>query len=367
MDPLALAAVVGLVFAGKRLSENSDESSRATLSATTKPLPPITRRDIDLMAHPADHAADAFDLAVTTPNLGRRIGDWRLRPKDAVRNLQDVSKTATRFPYGQPVYDMVNREYVTNKMNNLSPLEQPKNVGPGLGLGPNVAAGGGFHDYFRALPTNINEEKLTTIEGRDGPPNPVVKSGLPLIGSITKEAKETKAWMREPAQGGGQGQGGAIVGAEGRPDFLKTRRTTIRQETGLRADTLADGPPQYNVYQPYASGTTAYTDKSLTRLSGYRSKEDRAGNAGSMNVRNDPVNQVGAATNLRPESKSVAPGPMGPTGLNNSRGYKAPQYDDPLNEHKADGFNPLARPAALDIAIQQLEKNPIALPPLKVV
>lgn len=362
MDPLALAAVVGLVFAGKRLSEGAEPEPNAQL-ATTKP---ITRRDIDLMTYPAEHAADAFDLRIMNPQLGRRIGDWRIQPKEAVKSLQDVSRYSTRFPYGQPVYDMANRQYITNKMNNLSPLEQPKNVGPGLGLDPTVPAGGGFHDFFRALPTNINEERLTTIEGRDGPPDPVVKSGLPLIGAITKDAKETKAWHRDPAQTAGQGQGGAIRGAEGRPDFLKTRKTTIRQETGLRTDTLSSGPAQYNVYQPYAVGTESYTDKSLTRASGYRSKEDRAGNSGRMNVRNDPVNQVGAATNLRVESKPVPPGPMGPTGSNLSRGYNAPQYDDPLNEHKGK-LNPLAEPAALDIAIQQLEKNPIALPPLAVV
>jgi len=365
MDPLALAAVVGLVFAGKRLSEGAEPETDAR-SSTTKPVRPITRRDVDLMTYPAEHAADAFDLRIMNPQLGRRIGDWRIRPKEAVGNLQDVSRVATRFPYGQPVYDMANRQYVTNKMNNLSPLEQPKNVGPGLGLGANVPAGGGFHDYFRALPTNINEERLTTIEGRDGPPDPVVKSGLPLIGAITKDAKETKTWERKPAAYDGQGQGGRIRGAEGRPDFIKTRKTTIRQETGLRTDTLSSGPAQYNVAQPYAVGTESYTDKSLTRASGYRAKEDRAGNAGSMNVRNDPVNQVGAATNLRVESKSVPPGPMGPTGSSNSRGYKPPQYDDPLNEHKGK-LNPLAQPAALDIAIQQLEKNPIALPPLAVV
>lgn len=364
MDPLALAAVVGLVFAGKRISEGATPEPDAQ-PATTKPVRPITRRDVDLMVYPAEHAADAFDLRNTNPQLGRRIGDWRIRPKEAVGNLQDVSKYATRFPYGQPVYDMVNRQYVTNKMNNLSPLEQPMNVGPGLGLGPNVAAGGGFHDYFRALPTNINEERLTTLEGRDGPPDPVVKSGVPLIGAISKDAKAIKAWDRKPAAYGGQGQGGALVGAEGRPDFIKTRKTTIRQETGMRTDTLSSGPAQYNVYQPYATGKESYTDKSLTRVSGYRSKDDRAGNAGSMNVRNDPVNQVGAATNLRVEAKPVPPGPMGPTGSSNSRGYKAPEYDDPLNEHKSKP-NPLAQPAALDIAIQQLEKNPIALPPLAV-
>lgn len=365
MDPLAIAAVVGLVFAGKRLSENSTESSRAVLSAVAT-KPPLTRRDVDLMAHPADHAADAFDVKNTTPDLGRRIGDWRLRPKEAVPNLQDVSKTTKRYPYGQPVYDLVNREYITNKMNNLSPLEHPKNVGPGLGLDPSIPSGGGFHDYFRALPTNINEERLTTIEGRDGPPNPVVKSGLPLIGTITKDAKASKTWERAPGQYSGGGQGGALKGPEGRPSNIKTARPTIRQETGKRVDTLADGPPQYNIYQPYAVGTEAYTDKTLSRSSGFRSKEDRPGNGGRMNVRNDPVNQVGAASQLRSESKPVPPGPMGPTGSNNSDGYKAPEYDDPMNEFKMK-LNPLADPAYLDIAIQQLEKNPIALPPLKVV
>ena len=67
MDPLALAAVVGLVFAGKRLSDGSEES------AGRKPLPttrPITRRDVDLAANARDHAKDAFDLKIMTPNLG---------------------------------------------------------------------------------------------------------------------------------------------------------------------------------------------------------------------------------------------------------------------------------------------------------
>lgn len=361
MDPLALAAIVGLVFAGKKLSEGSENYS--STPATTQPRP-ITRRDVDLMAHPADHAADAFDLKNTTPDLGRRVGDWRLQPKEAVRNLQDISQTSTRFPVGQPVYDLVNRQYVTNKMNNLSPLEQPKTVGPGLGLDPSVPAGGGFHDFFRALPVNVNEEKLTTIEGRDGPPNPVVKSGLPIIGAISKDAKATKTWHRDPAQYSGEGQGGSLIGPEGRPEFHKTARSTIRQETGSRVDTLSDGPPQYNVYQPYAVGTTTYTDKTLTRLSGYRSKEDREGNGQRMNVRNDPVNQVGAATQLRIEARPVPPGPMGPTGSNQGRGIKPPEHDDPLNEFKTKE-NPLAQPEYLDIAIQQLEKNPIALPPLK--
>ena len=143
MDPLALAAVVGLVFAGKRFAEREDYETPKTQRESN--MPPttrsITRKDVDLMANPVDHSADYFDLKIMTPDLGRRVGDWRLQPKDAVPSLQVLSKTNSRSPYGQPVYDLYARENVTNKMNNLQPIER-MNVGPGLGLGPDVAAAG---------------------------------------------------------------------------------------------------------------------------------------------------------------------------------------------------------------------------------
>jgi hypothetical protein len=360
MDPLAIAAVVGLVFAGKRLADGRSESpqkSRKPLPATTKPL---TRRDIDLMSNARDHGKDYTDLFNTHPDVGRRVGDYRLQPKEAVLNLQDITQTNSRFPYGQPVYDLYNRQYVTNKMNNVSPLEAPNTVGPGLGVGANVKAAGGFHDYFRALPTNINEEKLTTIEGRPGPPSPVVKNGgAAYIGDITHEAAQTKTAYRPPGAFGGGGPQSAFVAPEGRPDYIKTRKTTRRQESGLREDTLSEGPPSFFVQQPYAEGKTCYTDTALTRSSGDRSKPDRAANGARMNVRNDPVNQVGAATQLRPEAEILPVPPMGLTGSNQGRSYLAPTFDDPLNEFKTNP-NPRAQRNFLDIAIQQLEKNPLA-------
>jgi hypothetical protein len=50
---------------------------------------------------------------------------------------------------------------------------------------------------------------------------------------------------------------------------------------------------------------------------------------------------------------------MGITGSNQGRGILPPEFDDPLNEFKANP-NPRASPGFLDIAIQQLEKNPLA-------
>jgi hypothetical protein len=313
-----------------------------------------------MMATPTGHSADYFDLQNTNPEFGRRVGDWRLQRKDAVANLQDITPTNSRFPYGQPVYDLYNREYITNKMNNVSPLEAPMNVGPGLGVGPDVKAAGGFQDFFRALPVNINEEKLTTLEGRPGTAAYFVKNGgAGGIGDITHQAAATKAAYREPGAYGGGGAQSALVGPEGRPNFLKTKKMTIRGETGLRTDTLSDGPPQYNVAQPYAESKCTYTDTTLTRSSGYRGKDDRPGNGARMNVRQDPIGMVGGGTQYRAESKPVQPGPMAITGSNQGRGTLPPEFDDPLNEFKSNP-NPRAQKDFLDIAIQQLEKNPLA-------
>jgi hypothetical protein len=367
MDPLAIAAIVGLVFAGKKLSENNDSIvtyTQSTSAPTTTRS--VTRRDLDLMSNARDHEKDAFDLRPTNPDLGRRVGDWRLTPKDAVPSLQDTKMDTRTFPHGQPVYNLYEREYITNKLNNLQPIER-MNVGPGLGYGSNVAAAGGFHQFFRALPTNINEEKLTTIEGRDGPPAFFVPNGGPVpLGLVSHEAKDTKTAYQPPVQSRAEGQGGAITKPEKRPEFSKTARTTIRQQTGQRKDTLSDGPGQYNVYQPYAEGgEDAYTNKALTRSSDDRCKPDRAGNGGRMNVRNDPLNVIGLMTELRPET---TPFPVGP--VNATTGGRVQQYVDSrfykFNERKSHA-NPYASPHSLDVAIQALHGNPVAVTPLATV
>lgn len=49
--------------------------------------------------------------------------------------------------------------------NNVLPAEQLR-VGPGMAVGPDVAATGGFHQFYRQLPLNVNEYKLTQLPGR---------------------------------------------------------------------------------------------------------------------------------------------------------------------------------------------------------
>jgi hypothetical protein len=354
MDTLALAAVVGLVFAGKKLSEDSPATTESR-----KPLPPITRLETDLASNSRQHLKDFYDVKIMTPELGRRVGDFRLSPKNEVPSLQAFDKEATRSPFGQPVYDLYGRQNVTNKMNNLPPVERIR-VGPGLGVGPDVPATGGFQQFFRVLPNNINEERLTTIEGRTGPANPVVKNGgAGGIGSVTHQAKATKAWTREPAQNQGQGQGGRLIAAEGRPDNIKTRKTTNRQETGQRGDTLAYGPAQWGVYLPYSNGLT---DRQLPHSTGNRVNPDRAANGGRMNVRADPQGAVGTMTNLRAESVAV---PVPHMNGGRFQNYK-PADMWKLNQFKTQA-NPLASAANLNMARDVLKANPIAMPPLSVV
>lgn len=349
MDPFSLAAVVGLVYAGKRISDAKEvsEAEQATMPAP----PPKQLTKFDLVKYNVFAQQDMqVDKLNQAPNTGRGFsGDFRLRPKEAVPNLGDIVKDGKRFPFGQPVYDTSAREPVTNKMNNVNATEKVY-VGRGLGLDPNVPAAGGFQQFFRIYPNNINEERLTQLPGNwGGPADSLVKGGTQILGAVTHQAKTSKAWQRDPAQNRGQGQGGALTAQEGRPDFQKTRRTTIRQETGQRGDGLEMGPGQYMIGQHYGS----LTDKTLPRSTDNRSNVDRAGNAGRMNVRADPADANGVATNLRLEA---GPLPIRPADGSRQSNYVQPQYNR-LNVFKGVP-NPQAK--NLDTASKVLKNNPFA-------
>ena len=347
---LALAAVAGLVFVGKKISDAKEEEEIQNIQAVAPPTK-ITSLDVDLAAGARIYGSDdAFGMRPINPSFGRRVGDAYLPPKEAVSNLGDIVKDGKRFPFGQPVYSTTYRENITNKMNNLNPSEKVY-VGRGLGLDPNTPASGGFQQFFRVSPNNINEEKLSTLPGTwGGPVNPVVKNGGTTMGEITHHAKPTKAWNRPPAQNRGQGQGGALTAPEGRPDFQKTRRTTNRQETGYRDDTLGDGAAAFYVGQGYDS--TLLNNK-MTRWTENRSNPDRAGNAGGMNVRQDPIGMIGAGTTTRLEASSL---PLRPADGSKNYRYVAPQYDR-LNVKKG-----VQTPLDLNLGRDVRAKNPFAQP-----
>ncbi len=342
MDPWSIAAVVGLVYAGKKLS---DEDEPELLRVSEKACAD---------RNPRDHTLDFMETRNITPSIGRKIGDIVLPPKCEVGNLQDKQ---VQLPFGQPVYNLYDRETITNKMNNLAPIER-KNVGPGLGVDANVPSTGGFQQYFRVLPNNPNDERLIQLNGTSGgPQDPIVKSGVSMTGNITQFPNKT--YTHDPIQSSGQGQGGSLRGQEGRPEYVKTMRPTIRQETGFRTekDDLQYGPSQYSVYQPYADNSSSSTFKYLPRLTDNRSKPDREANGQRMNVRADPLDAGGLVTNLRREYETNSPGV--PNGSRFQQ-YVQNQYQK-FNEVKST-MNPWAE--NLSLAKDVIRNNPIAVAPL---
>ena len=344
MDPFSLAAVVGLVFAGKKLSDVKEEQA-------VMPSPPEQITKFDLVQYKFAQQDPQVDPLNLEPNTGRGFsGGFRLPPKDIAPSFSDVTPSGTRFPFGQPVYQTDgSREPVTNKMNNVTPADN-KYVGRGLGLSPDTPASGGFQQFFRILPNNMNEERLTTLSGTwGGPANPTVKNGGTTLGAISHPAKLSKTTSNYlPMQTRGQGQGGSITAPEGRPDFQKTRRTTNRQETGSRQDGLELGPGQYMVAEAY---NTAYNDP--MRWSKNRVNPDRPGNGGRMNVRADPVGAVGANTNTRLEAGAL---PVRPADASRGSRYLPNQYDR-LNVFKGQKD---PRSDRLNLANNVLKSNPFA-------
>jgi hypothetical protein len=344
MDPFSLAAVVGLVFAGKKLSDVKEEQA-------VMPSPPEQITKFDLVQYKFAQQDPQIDPLNLEPNTGRGFsGGFRLPPKEIAPSFSDVTPSGTRFPFGQPVYQTDgSREPVTNKMNNVTPADK-KYVGRGLGLSPDTPASGGFQQFFRILPNNMNEERLTTLSGTwGGPANPNVKNGGTTLGAISHPAKLSKTTANyQPMQTRGQGQGGSITAPEGRPDFQKTRRTTNRQETGSRQDGLELGPGQYMVAEAY---NTAYNDP--MRWSNNRVNPDRPGNGGRMNVRADPVGAVGANTNTRLEAGAL---PVRPADASRGSRYLPNQYDR-LNVFKGQKD---PRSDRLNLANNVLKSNPFA-------
>jgi hypothetical protein len=75
------------------------------------------------------------------------------------------AKVSSGGTSGNPSYDAERQRYVpSNKFHNVRPTKQVQ-VGRGLGVGPEVPATGGFHEFFRVMPKNVNEYRKTNLPG----------------------------------------------------------------------------------------------------------------------------------------------------------------------------------------------------------
>ena len=308
---------------------------------------------------------------------------------------------------GEPVHDFRNRPYVSGKMNNLSPTEKNL-VGPGLNVGPDVPAYGGYQQLFRVKPNNVGEYKLTTLPGRTGPAGDTTGGRGQLIGELTHDKPSTTAYLperRPTVRGRGQGQGGALTGVTVRENYMKTQRPTNRSETTARGDglefsaakrfisapTLAEDPTRnkgdinvlqyshaanptpgiYSFYGGYTEnpqsklmaqkGVHGYTSEQLQqygiRPADRRGNRARNGNAGRMNVRADPLNQGGMVTAVRSDTSRIDGRVNAPNG-GWSQNYVKSMYSK-TNSYKGN-VNPYGTTEYLRTARKQLDNNPLA-------
>ena len=339
MDPLALAAVVGLVYAGKRISDKTEAQTDVVPHvAIIDPIPQASRQTYHLNSN---------DMGLQGSVINDPFPGVPARKREVAGTFAELSPMANRNPYGQPVYNLYNRQAVTNKMNNFPPIER-FNVGPGLGVGPNVPATGGFHQYFRVLPTNVNEDRLVQLEGRAGPPAAIVPSGWNQQGGLTQTQRPPKIYHRKPGPGVAQGQGGPLAAPEYRSDFQRTKLSSIKSQTINRGDDgLGFGTQFFRKDGAY--------ENTQTQLRGTdnRGKNSRILPAGRMNVRADPVNAHGAVTSVRRDTMSF---PLAPADGGRMGNYATPTYA------KFNGYKGNANPwvCKLDVAQKQLANNPLA-------
>jgi hypothetical protein len=139
-DPISLAAVAGLIFAGRALSNKSEPE---------QPVQPVTQ--------PIVYNDD------TVPEFTERDFEPRVEvpSKMEMASFADIGRQQRSG--GQEILNMRNRMYDTGRMNNLSPIEKQL-VGPGLGVGSETPASGGFQQMFRVNPVNVGEYRLTTLQ-----------------------------------------------------------------------------------------------------------------------------------------------------------------------------------------------------------
>jgi len=317
---LALAAVVGLAFAGKTLSDNSDEYSAKSEILTTRP----ERATMNFQEENPTIRANRWPTKTEIPNFG------------------DLSKIGNRSVFGQPVYNLDDRQNVSNKMHNLNPNPWVR-VGPGLGVQASTPAYGGYQQLFRVLPTNTNEYRLTQLPGRIQAPPASIVPGQEARVRVDKNRPE-KDYFRAP------GKGSATDRApESRGKYVKGERWTKKDVATFRSDGLEKGGPRHILQ----SGYIVSGNQSLDRCD-RRAKGNRGGNPGNMNVRADPLGAHGMATQVRVDSYGSKAPPVGtfmvPNGYNRIGIQEANQYKDHENTR------------SLSIAKKQLSGNPFNHP-----
>ena len=262
-DPISLAAIAGLIYAGRTLSNKKAQVSPVEMQ----------RRIVEQTPNPPA----IFDRIEPLPDMSN-LYEPRVEIPHKKENDSFAVISAQHRTNGQEVLSMRDRMFDTGRMNNLSPIEKQL-VGPGLGVGADVPASGGYQQLVRVNPINVGEHRLTTLPGRTGPAADVTGGRSAVIGQLTHNKPDTTTYLpsRLPTvMGRAQGMTGLIP----RQEHEKTKRITNRSETGNRTDGLG-----FNGAKRFISAQTMSQDPT-------RFKSDRNDEQYMYNNRPAPVDRI---------------------------------------------------------------------------
>jgi hypothetical protein len=368
-DPLSIAAIFALAFAGKQLSD------RTPVPQEPPPAPHANRQNVtELLNTRYDVGAEATPL--------NKFNQMKLEHPSfsVIAPMTNVN--------GEPVRDFRDRQYISGKMNNLSPSTKEL-VGPGLGVNAETPAYGGYQQLYRVNPINVGEYKLTQLPGRINHAHALNKQPG-TVGNLTHHKPETTAYLpaRLPPQPGrASGQGGNLSGVRVREEYERTKRVTARATTGYRGDGLGYAPARRTVSalqvaqdptrnktdlnnQTYAhvdnaapgisSWSHGYQNTPLDiRATDRRGQGHRVGNAGRMNVRESAQKTAGRVTATRFD-QSRTDGRIGIADPGQRFQQYAPLGKQNNNVFKGNLDERVMSEGSLDIAHKVLQNNPLA-------
>src|SRR6056300_249592 len=230
-DPISILAIAGLVYAGRKLSK-PEEQKPENYRLEGKPL--------------EDESPMARDVVIKDEYLGQTspLVEPTYSSKQETSSFGEVAPQQRSS--GNVILLMRDRfMYDGGIMNNLSPIER-QNVGPGLGVSPDVPSVGGHQQLFRVNPENVGAYRLTTLPGRSGPAFDGKGGRRGVQGELANNRPEKTSFLfgrLPPVPGRAQGMSGRVP----RGEQERTKRTTNRSETGLRTDTLSTAAPKRTV------------------------------------------------------------------------------------------------------------------------
>lgn len=360
-DPLSIIAILGLVGVARNMKSNK----------TTENYEPYM--DIE--------NEEPYQNFVGTPPVQEpefkhpQFGD--ITPDHRWVNGQPAQMITQQIPH------MIDN--LTNINNNLAPV--PKTyVGPGIGVGADIPAYGGYQQLYRILPNNVNGYKLTALPGRSGPAWDHSGGRQTAAGTLTSYPTPKTAYLPErlpPGPGRSYAWGPTEQG-----EYTKSQIPGNRAETTSRCDGLGFGtansvnsarvaaklpsrnkgdlnidvfdhlgrPTPNNSYYKstgYEVSPEVLQGTSGIRIADKRGNPDRRPNPGRMNVRASAINQGGVLTSARNDQTRMDYR-VGPVD-----GGRMQQYVKPTN-NRLNQFKGRINDRSLNITKETISKNPFA-------